>query len=459
MIRSCYSELETESQNDPAEKIIRILAVTLALGVMSATMYNIALPVIRSEFQLSFSQVSWITSAYLLIFAIGTVVYGKLADIWKLKNLITFGLSIFALGSMIGLFAQEFWMVLLGRMIQAVGAGAIPASAGIITVRYFPADKRGRAIGISMTGGAIGSAAGPAVAAIILGFLHWRFLFCVPLLSLIVLPYYHKFLKDEPKGSAHNDWIGGGLLAGSVALLLLAITYESWTAAASCLFLFILFTWRILSATEPFIRPEQFRNIGYTSGLVFAFVATGVGYSLVFISPQLLTQVHHLPVGLVGFVMIPAAVATAFMGRKGGKIADSRGNPFLFYIASLLYVVCFTLLSSFSGSSPMFISFILILGSVGQAFMSIAISNGVSRTLHKEQAGVGMGLMSMLNFMAGAVSASIYSKLIDHGAVRRWNPANVNPEIYVYGNLYIILAILIVFMIVFYSLLKRKDAW
>jgi DHA2 family metal-tetracycline-proton antiporter-like MFS transporter len=51
-----------------------------------------------------------------------------------------------------------------------------------------------------------------------------------------------------------------------------------------------------------------------------------------------------------------------------------------------------------------------------------------------------MGLMSMLNFMAGAVSAGLYSKVVDHGASIRWNPINDRPEAYVFGNLYLLLA-------------------
>lgn len=123
--------METGVQQEAGERLIRILAFTLVISVMSATMFNIVLPEIRKEFQLSFAQVSWVTSAFLLIYAIGTVIYGKLADIYKLKNLLTFGLIFFAFGSMIGLAAQEYWMVLLGRVLQAVGASVVPATAGM----------------------------------------------------------------------------------------------------------------------------------------------------------------------------------------------------------------------------------------------------------------------------------------------------------------------------------------
>jgi len=109
-----------------ARILIRVLMLTLMLSSMSALMFNIVLAEIGREFSLSLSQVSWLTSAYTLLYAFGTAAYGKLADRFKLKNLLTFGLSLFAIGSLIGLFSDSFWMALAGRCVQAAGAGAIP---------------------------------------------------------------------------------------------------------------------------------------------------------------------------------------------------------------------------------------------------------------------------------------------------------------------------------------------
>ena len=112
---------EQQQQPPSAEKLIRILAFTMILSSMSATMFNIVLPEISKQFQLSFAQVSWVSSIYMLIYAIGSVLYGKLADTYKLKNLLTFGLLLFLVGSIAGLSAQAYWMVLLGRILQAAG--------------------------------------------------------------------------------------------------------------------------------------------------------------------------------------------------------------------------------------------------------------------------------------------------------------------------------------------------
>ncbi|WP_274366077.1 MFS transporter [Paenibacillus thermotolerans] len=433
-----------------SEKLLYVLAFTMIVSSMSATMFNIVLPSMSEEFRLSYSQVSWVSAIYFLIYAIGSAVYGKLADLYKLKNLLTFGIIFFCFGSFIGLASQGYWMVLLGRILQACGAAVIPATAMIVPIRYFPAENRGWALGTTATGLAIGSAVGPVVSAMLVSFAHWRWLFCLPLLLLFTLPLFRKYLGDEQGKGEKLDLIGGGLLAVTVACLLLAVTFEDWLPAAISAVALLLFVLRIRKAASPFVNPKLFGNRNYSFGLVIAILLVSVSFALPFLTPQLLADVHKLSPGLIGFAMVPGAAVSAFLGRKAGKLADKKGNATLFTIASGLLFICFTLMSLFAGILPAIVAVFLIFGNVGQTFLQIALSNTISGTLPKEQTGVGMGLLSMLNFLAGAVSASVFGKIVDQGAAFRLNPFYAFPDSYVYSNIYFVLALVVLGVWIFY---------
>lgn len=437
-------------QKNPGEVLIRILAFTLVISSVSAMMFNIVLPQMSAEYQLSYSEASWVTAIYMLIYAVGSVVYGKLADSYKLKNLLTFGLSVFLLGSLVGLCAQAYWMVLAGRALQAVGASVIPATAMLIPVRYFPPETRGRALGISATGLAIGNAIGPILAAFIVSVVHWRWLFCVPFLILFTLPFYRRHLDDQQGNGAPIDWLGGGLLAAAVALLLWSVTMGGWGAAAGSAAAGIAFFIRVRFAQNPFVSLSLLKNKRYALGLIMGMLVMGMGYSLPFLTPQLLAEVNQLEAGVIGFVMVPAAAISAMLGRRAGKLADTKGNAFLFTLASALILLCFLLLSVFVGVSPGFIAGFLIFGTVGQLFMQISLSNSISRALPREQTGVGMGLFSMMGFIAGAVSTGIYSKVVDQGADTHWNPLNGYVNTAVFSNLYLVLGILLLVVLMLY---------
>ncbi|MED4125114.1 MFS transporter [Halalkalibacterium halodurans] len=449
-----------EENQKRGELLMRIVMCTLALSAMSVLIFNFVLADIQDTFQISTAQVSWVTSVYGLIYGIGTVIYGKLADRYRLKHVLTFGLVIFASGSLIGLMSQTFSVLLFARCLQAAGASAIPATAMLIPLRYFPPEKRGSAIATAFVGLALGTALGPIVSALIVSFAHWRWLFCVPLFILLTLPFYHKYLQEDEAHQSGGtiDWIGGGFLAITVTFLLLSITNGTLLLAVGSAITLGLFIFRIRSTSEPFIESQLFKNKAYTIGLAMALLISGIGVSLYFLSPLLLAEVQQLPANWIGFFMVPAAVASALMGRKGGKLADTKGNPFLFYTASGLLIGCFFLLALFTWASPVFIAAFLILGNVGQTFMMVAISNSVSMTLAKKEEGVGMGLLALMNFLSTGMAVGVYGKVIDLGSKSHWFSMNVEPNVLTYSNIFFVLALLHLLVLALYvGLAKVKQ--
>src|SRR5690625_3502548 len=128
--------MESTDELHIGDKFIRTMVFTMVITMMSATMFNIVLPQISQEYGLTYTQVSWVSTAYLLVYAIGSLFYGKLSDRYRLKSLLTIGILLLSVGSLIGLAAQTYWMILLSRIIQAAGASVIPALAMVVPARY-----------------------------------------------------------------------------------------------------------------------------------------------------------------------------------------------------------------------------------------------------------------------------------------------------------------------------------
>ncbi|WP_059053128.1 MFS transporter [Paenibacillus senegalimassiliensis] len=437
--------VNTPRNNGPV--LLRVLVFTLIISVMNGTMFNVVLPAISKELNLSASQGSWIVTSYLIVYAIGTVTFGKLTDKYKLKDLLTFGLLLLAAGSVLGMMATQFWMIIMARIVQATGASVIPALSMIIPVRYFLPKERGRALGTTAIGTSLGAALGPIIAGFVTSALSWQFLFAIPLLALVTLPFYRKYLDDQAGLDQKIDYMGGVLLAGSVAFLLLALTNANVYFLLSGAVALILFIFRIRHAANPFVNPDIFRNKLYSLGIFITFIMVAIGFSVPFTMPQLLAALNDLSPAWIGLVMLPSALITAFFGRVGGRLADRKGNAFLLYIAAALLMVGFLCLSMVSGMSPVYIGFFLIFGILGQSFMLISLSNTISQTLSKEQVGIGMGLLSMLNFIAGAVSTAVIGKVLDHN---QGAPS-------VYSNIFLVLAVLVAAMTLLYYFQFRRS--
>jgi DHA2 family metal-tetracycline-proton antiporter-like MFS transporter len=439
------------------EKLVQVLFFTLILSVMNATMFNVALPTIGHEFQLSASQVSWIVTAYIIVYAIGSVTYGKLADKYRLKDLLTVGLTFFAVGSLLGFFATHYWMIIVGRVLQSMGASVIPATGMIIPVRYFSPETRGRALGITSSGLALGTALGPIVAGFVTSMASWRYLFLLSVLSLLTLPFYRKYLDDEKGSASKTDIWGGVLLAVTVAVLLLGITSGAAMMFVVGAVLFVIFLLHIRRASQPFIQPAIFKNKHYSIGLLVSFISSGLSFGIPFLTPQMLTHLNGLSPVLIGFVMFPGAIVAARLGRTGGRLADKRGNTFLIFIALALQFSFFFLLSIMAGIQPSVLWIFLIFGNIGVTFMQIGMANTVSRTLAKDQAGVGMGLYMMVNFIAGSIATAVIGKMLDSGSSPvPLNPLLLTPSAALYSDIFLVLALFVVVnAVLFYSQFGR----
>ncbi|TYP79303.1 MFS transporter [Paenibacillus methanolicus] len=414
--------------------IMRVMLFTAVFSAMSMLTFNIVLPELRAEFRIDLAQASWLSSGYLLVYAIGSVVYGKLANRYRLKNLITFGLLVFAVGSLVGFASSAFWQALAGRLLQAAGASVVPAAAMLIPIRYFPRERRGVAMSMTAAGLALGTALGPVVAALMLSALDWRWLFVPPIFVLALVPFFRKYVNDVPDPNPGKlDRLGGALLAATIAFALLGATYMSWQLFAAAALMLGMLAWRLATASEPFVQPALLRNRKYAGGLCIAALIACVASGMALLPPVLLADVYGLESEWIGFALVPAAVASSALSRSGGKLADRRGDASLYTLASGLLMLCFALLAAFSGAAPAWtLTLFLVFGNVGQTFIQVAVASSLSKTLSNDQAGVGMGLVQMTNGIASAMAASLYGLLLELDAPG-WIPlaAGTNARMYV----------------------------
>ncbi len=442
-------------------RIVPLLSFIIFFSVLNGTMFNVAIPDIALQFGLSPSQVSWVVTGYIVFFSIGSVTYGKLADIFPVRHLISIGLLTFSVGSLVGTFAQWYPMLIAGRMIQATGSAAIPALAMLVATRYFPPQKRGSVLGTIASTVAFASAVGPIVGGFIAGMLHWRYLFLISLLTLFTIPFFQKWLPREEKGEGRFDLWGAIFLAAGIAGFLLFISRFIWWILPVSLLFLIVFVRHIHRVEHPFIQPRLFRNNRFRNVLITGFLAVGTVFGMMFMVPLMLKDLNHLTSAKIGMVMFPGAISAAFLGTYGGRLTDRIGGVPVVIIGLFLLALGFFGLSSLAGSVSWIISIVLILCYTGFSFLQSSLASTVSNTLSQEQTGVGMGIYNLVFFMAGAFSFSIVGKILDVSRVEFIiNPLLQMKVAAIYSNLFFtfiafILLSLTLFLFTFHRDKKR----
>ncbi|MFC3343386.1 MFS transporter [Paenibacillus abyssi] len=443
-----FESIRNEQRPVPSRHLVQALCFVLFFSVMNATMFNVALPEIAAEFQLRPSSVSWIVTGYSVLYALGSLLFGKMADKYPLKRLITIGLLLFAGASALGFFSNSYALVLISRFIQAAGASCVPALVMLIPVRFFPPEQRGKVMGVIASTIAFSSGLGPIVGGFIAGHFHWTGLFLISLAAPVALPFIRKALPDEePRSGEKIDLVGAGLLGVSVAAFMLSVTqFNVWWLAGSIIMMG-LFIMRVRKVPNPFIRLSLFRISAFVHGLVIGFIALFAVFGIFLITPIMLKGIHGLDAQSIGYVLFPAAMLAAVMGRFGGQLVDSRGSRYTLFIAFIILSFGLLSLSSVTGLSPWVIALALPFVNISFTFVQAALAKTVSSALPKEQTGIGMGVFNLVNFMAGAISGAMVSKAAEFD----WSVLNVTavgmPS--TYGTIYFILTLLTIINIVY----------
>ncbi|WP_161784685.1 MFS transporter [Halalkalibacter okhensis] len=449
--------LEKSLSDSEKKKVLFLICSVLLFSVMNGTMFMIAVPDIALSFSLTPSQVSWVVTGYIVIYAIGALMYGKLADIYPLKTLLTIGLSFFASGSILGFFAPNFEIVVLARIIQAAGASSIVALVFIVPTRYFQ-EERGRVLGIVSSTMAFASGVGPVIGGFVAGVLNWQFLFLISALVIFAIPFFWLWMPKEEKKEGKVDVFGAALIALAVAALMLFITMFNWWFFVSSIGFFGLFAGRTLSSDNPFIRPDLFKNVPFRTTIIAGFLAIMTMFGMMLMLPLMLSEVNDLNTLFIGLTIFPAAMAAAFIGKVAGRLTEQRGAKQVVYIAFALMMIGFMLLSTFIGSPAWVIGLVVIICYIAFPFLQTGTATLISTSLPRNEIGIGMGIYNLFNFMSGAIGGAIIGKALDYDSGVLLNPFSfAQGHAMMYSNVFIGLAVLTVLNALYFNRAFRKS--
>lgn len=407
--------MSAPAPNEPVineNKIILVWSFTVWLVVMNTTMFNVALPSILTDLSLSSATASWIVSGYSIVFAISTLTYSRLSDFIPISRLLVSGLSLLGLASIIGLLADEFYLLLGARILQAAGAGAVPGLAMVLAGRYIPVTRRGKAMSMIASAASLGFGLGPVIGGLITQYLGWNFLFAITVFVIILIPFFKSLLPIEERKKVKFDTIGGILTGLSVTgLLLFLSSFSMIILLVSVVLLYVL--WRHIHLVKiPFIQPDLLQYRQYVKLLFIGFAAFITHFSALFLMPIMLTVVFNKAPGEIGMIIFPGAILSAAAAQLIGRVIDKLGNVPVILFGHAFLLISTLMFAFLSGKSPYFIMVTYMFTSLGFSALTSSMANEASRILPESQIGSGMGLIQLVQFFGGAFGVGLTGILI-----------------------------------------------
>ncbi|TDQ41078.1 MFS transporter [Aureibacillus halotolerans] len=384
-----------------------LISITLVFVVMNTMMFNIALPSIATEFAVSEATASWLVTGYSIVFAISSITYSRLSDFIPIRRLLAISMSIVSLAAIVGLFSHSFFVLMGVRIVQAAGAGAIPALGLILVSRFIPTGRRGKAMAAVMAAVSLGLGLGPVVGGIIVEFAGWNTLFGVTAIILLLVPFVYKQIPAETPVKGSFDVMGALFIGVGTTCVLLFLTTQVWLAFLIGVVSLLLFVWRIRTVKEPFVEPTLFRHRRFLLLSAVGIAAYLCNFATLFLLPQLLHHSHNLSASSAGLIIFPGSLLAMIISNRIGKWIDNRGNEQILSYMPWIPLVAMVLFASFAAESFVAVLLIYMLMSLGITALNSSVSNEMSRVLEARQIGTGMGLFQLLQFFSGAFGVAV----------------------------------------------------
>ncbi|THJ66313.1 MFS transporter [Arthrobacter echini] len=395
-----------------------------SLAFVVGSIINVALPQMQQEFEAGATGAQWIVNAYLLPLGALVLLGGALGDKYGRRRIFLAGLVIFAVACVLCAVAWSFPVLLLGRVLEGVGAAMLAPTSLAILADGFSGRERGAAIGTWTAASAAAGAAAPLLGGVIVDVAGWRwaFVLMVPL-SLIALVVAFRSVREsraDAEESAPLDWVGAilsgvGLFALIWALIALpdrGPTGVVWGALGLGILLlgaFVLVEHRLGDAAMTPLVLFTIRTFSGLSILTF-FLYAALGGLMVLLPYVLIEEIGYSATG-AGAAILPFPLLMFLLSRfVGGTLSERFGTRTLLTVGSSLVAAGFLLLSAVP---PMDVSYWrhilpgLVVLACGMATSVTPLTTAVLNSVGQRYTGVASGVNNAISRIGGLVATGL----------------------------------------------------
>ncbi|MFP7254436.1 DHA2 family efflux MFS transporter permease subunit [Terribacillus goriensis] len=399
--------------------ILFIMIIGAFLATLNQTVMSVATPELMVDLDITASTAQWLTTGYMLVNGILIPITAYFMKRFSTRQLFQASMVLFLVGTIVSAIASDFSILLVGRMIQAAGAGIIMPLLTTVIFTIYPANKRGGAMG--MVGFAIifAPAIGPTLAGYILENFKWEVMFygMIPF-ALLVIVLGFIFLKNvsEPVATKMDiisvilSTIGFGTLlygfsqAGNAGWS----SIEVLISIAIGIVALLLFTWRQFSSKDPLLDLRAFKYNMFSLTTIINLAITMVMYADMMLLPLYLQNARGYTALESGLLLLPGALVMGLLMPITGKLFDRYGAKWLSIIGILIMIITtLGFVDLTDSTSYMYLILMSTLRRIGMALMLMPIQTAGLNQLPSNLTAHGTAISNTIRQVAGAIGTSL----------------------------------------------------
>ncbi len=459
--------------------VMTAVAAGTLLTTIDGNIVNVALPTLVRELQTDFATVQWVVLAYLLALATLMLSLGRLGDIIGKKPIYVAGFIIFTAGSVLCALTPSIYWLIVFRVVQAVGGAMLLALSMAIVTEAFPAQERGRALGLNGTFVSVGIVAGPTLGGLLLSVTtwHWIFLVNLPIGIVGTILAIRYVPASKSSGQQQFDYGGAGALFISLLGLLLGLTVGQQRGfgdtavlilfAAFFLFL-ILFVIIENRAAQPMIDLRLFGNKLFSINLITGFVTFVAIAGTVILMPFYLENILGFATSQVGLLMAVVPLFLGVVAPLSGSLSDRFGTRPITVMGLVMLVLGYWAMSTLNQQTTG-LGYVLRLLPVGMGMGMFQSPNNsaVMGSVPRQRLGIASGLLAISRTLGQTTGIALLGALwagrtmVYEGFVLTGGATEATAVSQISGLhdtfLFIVLLMLVALALAIWALVKEKE--
>ncbi|HCV0651178.1 TPA: DHA2 family efflux MFS transporter permease subunit [Staphylococcus aureus] len=400
-------------------KILAALLFGMFIAILNQTLLNVALPKINTEFNISASTGQWLMTGFMLVNGILIPITAYLFNKYSYRKLFLVALVLFTIGSLICAISMNFPIMMVGRVLQAIGAGVLMPLGSIVIITIYPPEKRGAAMGTMGIAMILAPAIGPTLSGYIVQNYHWNVMFygmfIIGIIAILVGFIWFKLYQYtiNPKADIPGiifSTIGfGALLYGfSEAGNKGWGSVEIETMFAIGIIFIILFVIRELRMKAPMLNLEVLKFPTFTLTTVINMVVMMSLYGGMILLPIYLQNLRGFSALDSGLLLLPGSLIMGLLGPFAGKLLDTIGlKPLAIFGIAVMTYATWELTKLNMDTPYMTIMGIYVLRSFGMAFIMMPMVTAAINALPGRLASHGNAFLNTMRQLAGSIGTAI----------------------------------------------------
>ncbi|HDH7072540.1 TPA: DHA2 family efflux MFS transporter permease subunit [Staphylococcus aureus] len=400
-------------------KILAALLFGMFIAILNQTLLNVALPKINTEFNISASTGQWLMTGFMLVNGILIPITAYLFNKYSYRKLFLVALVLFTIGSLICAISMNFPIMMVGRVLQAIGAGVLMPLGSIVIITIYPPEKRGAAMGTMGIAMILAPAIGPTLSGYIVQNYHWNVMFygmfIIGIIAILVGFVWFKLYQytTNPKADIPGiifSTIGfGALLYGfSEAGNKGWGSVEIETMFAIGIIFIILFVIRELRMKAPMLNLEVLKFPTFTLTTIINMVVMLSLYGGMILLPIYLQNLRGFSSLDSGLLLLPGSLIMGLLGPFAGKLLDTIGlKPLAIFGIAVMTYATWELTKLNMDTPYMTIMGIYVLRSFGMAFIMMPMVTAAINALPGRLASHGNAFLNTMRQLAGSIGTAI----------------------------------------------------